>query len=199
MIFSLPVLQLVGIEITYEGVERNLGVKSGRNYVEIVVVNRYEIIQSLWSIFLFITGVRLLTTKYDLAHGHGLIGRHLETIFILLEFIWDYISKDFCSRLMLLANELFGLTNYRHIKTCNCWHLFFNLISKFISADSFFGIWILSNREVLQIIFKVVQPKIISANNSKQKIIVRFFLSQNICYQHKLAERKISDPKYRLN
>ena len=34
-------MQLVGVEITYEGIERNLGVKSGRNYAEIVVVNRY--------------------------------------------------------------------------------------------------------------------------------------------------------------
>ena len=40
-IFFVPVLQLVGVKITYEGVERNLGVKSGRNYTEIVVVNRY--------------------------------------------------------------------------------------------------------------------------------------------------------------
>ena len=39
--FFSPVLKLVGVEITYEGVERNLGVKSGRNYAEIVVVNRY--------------------------------------------------------------------------------------------------------------------------------------------------------------
>ena len=34
------VLQLVGIEITYEGVECNLGVKNRRNYAKIVVVNR---------------------------------------------------------------------------------------------------------------------------------------------------------------
>ena len=38
--FFFPVLQLVGIEITYEGVERNLGVKNRRNYAKIVVVNR---------------------------------------------------------------------------------------------------------------------------------------------------------------
>jgi hypothetical protein len=34
------VLKLVGIEITYEGVECNLGVKNRRNYAKIVVVNR---------------------------------------------------------------------------------------------------------------------------------------------------------------
>jgi hypothetical protein len=39
-IFFFPVLQLVGIEITYEDVERNLGVKNRRNYAKIVVVNR---------------------------------------------------------------------------------------------------------------------------------------------------------------
>jgi len=33
-------LQLLGVEITYEGVERNLGVKNSRNYAKIVVVNR---------------------------------------------------------------------------------------------------------------------------------------------------------------
>jgi len=38
-IFS-PVLQLVGVEITYESIERNLGYKNRRNYAEIVVVNR---------------------------------------------------------------------------------------------------------------------------------------------------------------
>lgn len=79
-----------------------------------------EIIQFLWSIFMFITSVRLLTTEYDLVHGHGLIGRHLETIFILLELIWDYVSKDYCSHLMLHANEIFRLKNYRLLKTCNC-------------------------------------------------------------------------------
>jgi hypothetical protein len=83
-----------------------------------------EIIQSLWSIFMFITSVRLLTTEYDLVHGHGLIGRHLETIFILLEIIWDYVSKDYCSHLMLHANEIFGLKNYRLLKTCNCSSVF---------------------------------------------------------------------------
>ena len=38
-------LQLVGVELTYEGVERNLGVKNGRNYAKIVLVNRsvYEL------------------------------------------------------------------------------------------------------------------------------------------------------------
>jgi len=36
----LFVLQLVGVEITYEGVEHNLGAKNGKNYTKIVVVNR---------------------------------------------------------------------------------------------------------------------------------------------------------------
>ena len=40
------VLQLVGVEITYEGVERNLGVKNRRNYAKIVVVNRSALIMS---------------------------------------------------------------------------------------------------------------------------------------------------------
>ena len=40
------VLQLVGIEITYEGVERNLGVNNRRNYAKIVVVNRSALIMS---------------------------------------------------------------------------------------------------------------------------------------------------------
>jgi hypothetical protein len=34
------VLELAGVEITYGGVERNLGVKNRRNYAKIVVVNR---------------------------------------------------------------------------------------------------------------------------------------------------------------
>ena len=38
--FFFSVLQLLGIEITYEGVEHNLGVKNRRNYAKIVVVNR---------------------------------------------------------------------------------------------------------------------------------------------------------------
>jgi hypothetical protein len=33
-------LQLVGIEITYEGKEHNLGVKNRSNYATIVVVNK---------------------------------------------------------------------------------------------------------------------------------------------------------------
>jgi hypothetical protein len=33
-------LQLVGIELTYEGVKHNIGVKNHRNYAKIVVVNR---------------------------------------------------------------------------------------------------------------------------------------------------------------
>jgi hypothetical protein len=36
----LFVLQLVGVEITYEGAERNLGAKNGKNYTQIIVVNR---------------------------------------------------------------------------------------------------------------------------------------------------------------
>ena len=36
----LFVLQLVGVEITYESVEHNLGAKNGKNYTKIVVVNR---------------------------------------------------------------------------------------------------------------------------------------------------------------
>ena len=42
LIFFFSVLQLLGVEITYEGVERNLGVKNRRNYAKIVVVNRSE-------------------------------------------------------------------------------------------------------------------------------------------------------------
>jgi hypothetical protein len=35
------VLQYVVVEITYESIERNLGVKNHRNYAKIVVVNRF--------------------------------------------------------------------------------------------------------------------------------------------------------------
>jgi hypothetical protein len=38
-------LQLVGVELTYEGVERNLGFKNRRNYAKIVVVNRSVLFQ----------------------------------------------------------------------------------------------------------------------------------------------------------
>jgi hypothetical protein len=37
-----PVLQLAGVEITYEGVERNLGVINRRIYAKIVVVSRSD-------------------------------------------------------------------------------------------------------------------------------------------------------------
>jgi hypothetical protein len=33
-------LQLVGVEIIYEGAEHNLGAKNGKNYTQIIVVNR---------------------------------------------------------------------------------------------------------------------------------------------------------------
>jgi hypothetical protein len=33
-------LQLVGVELTYEGIEHNLGFKNRRNYAKIVVINR---------------------------------------------------------------------------------------------------------------------------------------------------------------
>ena len=56
-------MQLVGVEITYEGVERNLGVKSGRNYAEIVVVNRYVVRSVCLLVDFFATSKVLLVVK----------------------------------------------------------------------------------------------------------------------------------------